>query len=118
MMWKPSTSIRATLFGTAALFASQAWAHAYLKTASPIADATVTAPTQIVLQMSEKLVPQFSGFDVTMGAAPIAMKVKIVKDQMVGTPAKALLAGVYTVKWHAVSSDTHRIEGNYTFTVR
>ena len=31
---------------------------------------------------------------------------------------RALPAGTYDLKWHAVASDQHRIEGQYTFTVR
>jgi methionine-rich copper-binding protein CopC len=31
--------------------------------------------------------------------------------------AEKLSAGSYTVEWHAVSEDTHRIKGQYSFKV-
>jgi len=36
---------------------------------------------------------------------------------LVGTPARPLAAGVYEVKWHAVTADTHRMQGAFSFTV-
>jgi methionine-rich copper-binding protein CopC len=33
-------------------------------------------------------------------------------------PLKALRPGTYRVSWHAVSIDTHRTEGAFTFTVK
>jgi copper resistance protein C len=32
--------------------------------------------------------------------------------------AKALAAGDYTVRWHAVSVDTHHTQGTFSFTVK
>jgi hypothetical protein len=32
--------------------------------------------------------------------------------------AKALAPGVYSVKWHAVSLDTHHTQGTFDFTVK
>jgi methionine-rich copper-binding protein CopC len=48
------------------------------------------------------------------------MKVTVSKDKMglVATPTEPLSAGVYKVNWHAVTADTHRVTGAYTFTVR
>ena len=37
---------------------------------------------------------------------------------LVGTLRSPLPAGTYTVGWHAVTADTHRVEGSYSFTVR
>ncbi|CAN7609798.1 copper homeostasis periplasmic binding protein CopC [Phenylobacterium sp. LjRoot225] len=118
------TRTLAALAGLAALaLASQASAHAHLTAASPAADATVAAPKQLTLQFSEKLQPNFSGLTVTMPqmndtATPV--KVTVSKDKMglVATPTAPLSPGLYKVNWHAVTSDTHRITGAYTFTVR
>jgi methionine-rich copper-binding protein CopC len=51
-------------------------------------------------------------------ATPV--KVAVSKDRMglVATPTEPLSAGVYKVNWHAVTADTHRVTGAYTFTVR
>ncbi|RAK61777.1 copper resistance protein CopC [Phenylobacterium hankyongense] len=100
------------------LAASQAAAHAHLVASDPAQNATVAAPKQITLHFSETLHPKFSGFDLSLDGAPVPVKAKIAKDTMVGTPAKPLKAGAYQIKWHAVTPDTHRMEGLYTFTVR
>jgi hypothetical protein len=113
-----------TLAAAAALAAaSQASAHAHLTASDPAKDATVAAPKQLTLKFSEKLQPKFSGLTVTMPqmndmAAPV--KVAVGKDglTLVATPTQPLSAGVYKVSWHAVTADTHRTEGAYTFTVR
>ena len=103
--------------------AGEASAHAHLLAANPAANATVPAPKQLTLQFSEKLRPKFSGLTLTMPQmsdmkAPV--KVSVGKDgkTLVATPAEALSAGVYKVEWHAVTADTHRVQGAYTFTVR
>ena len=51
-------------------------------------------------------------------AAPA--KVTVSKDgkSLVATPTEPLSAGVYKVSWHAVTADTHRVQGAFTFTVR
>ena len=107
--------------GAALLLAGgQALAHAKLLDASPAADATVAAPTQIVLHFSEKLEPKFSGFEVAAGGAQAAVKTSLGKDRktIIGVASKPLAAGAYQVNWHAVSADGHRMQGSYAFTVR
>ena len=49
-----------------------------------------------------------------------AVKVTLGKGglSLVGAPMPPLAPGTYRVTWHAVSADTHRMEGAYTFTVR
>jgi methionine-rich copper-binding protein CopC len=37
---------------------------------------------------------------------------------LVATLPRALPAGSYDAHWHAVSVDTHRVEGHFSFTVR
>ncbi len=103
--------------------ATEASAHAHLLTSNPAANAAVPAPKQLTLKFSEKLQPKFSGLSVTMPqmnnmAAPV--KVAVSKDgkSLVATPTAPLSAGVYKVAWHAVTADTHRVQGAYSFTVR
>jgi copper resistance protein C len=103
--------------------ATSAFAHAKLVSSTPASAATVAAPKQIVLKFNEKLQPKFSGADVTMpqmNDMAVAAKASVAKDGMtiVVTPAKPLMAGAYAVKWHAVTADTHRMEGKIDFTVR
>jgi methionine-rich copper-binding protein CopC len=39
------------------------------------------------------------------------------KKQLVLPIQESLPPGIYNVDWHAVSVDTHRVEGHYTFKV-
>jgi methionine-rich copper-binding protein CopC len=109
-------------------FSSGAYAHPKLLSATPAQNATVAAPARIELHFSERLIPQFSGADVMMTAhggtahAPMKMDSTAALGEdgrtLVITPRSALRAGRYSVSWHVVSADTHRITGNYAFTVR
>lgn len=103
--------------------ATQASAHAHLVASNPAANAKTAAPKQLKLQFSEKLQPKFSGLTVTkpqMGDMAAPMKVAVSKDRksLIATPTEPLSAGVYKVSWHAVTADTHRVQGAYSFTVR
>ncbi|WP_372783313.1 copper homeostasis periplasmic binding protein CopC [Phenylobacterium sp.] len=111
----------AAVAGAAAMLAATgAQAHAKLVSSNPGANATVAAPKQLVLKFSEKLQPKFSGADVAMPGMVTPAKVSFAKDgkTMIVQPTAALMAGAYTVKWHAVTADTHRMQGTYSFTVR
>lgn len=108
-----------TLSGTA-------YAHPKLLSASPAENAVVAKPARLQLQFSEQLVPAFSTADLTMDAMPgmAAMKMastaKVAPDgrTLVITPKSALPRGRYTVAWRVVSSDTHRVNGTYSFSVK
>ena len=115
-----------TAFALAAvtlLAATQVQAHAKLLGAKPAVNTTVGAPKQIVLKFSEKLQPKFSGAALTMSSMnnmAVPAKASVAKDRvtMTLTPTGRLPAGAYMVSWHAVTADTHRMEGKYSFTVR
>jgi methionine-rich copper-binding protein CopC len=101
--------------------ASQARAHAHLTATAPAADATVAAPHQLMLHFSEKMIPKFSGLDLAKtGGAKVTVESSVGKDglTLIATPAQPLSPGAYTVNWHVVTADTHRMEGSYSFTVR
>lgn len=108
--------------------AGAAQAHPKLVTASPAANATVAKPARVELRFSEKLMPKFSGADLMMighgGAMHAPMKVTATAavagdgSTLVLTPKAPLAPGRYTVAWHVVSSDTHRVAGNYAFAVK
>lgn len=116
------------LIAAAALttFASGAYAHPKLLSATPAANATVAKPKRVELRFSEKLMPAFSKADLTMAAMPgmAAMKMpgtaKLAADgrTLVVTPKGTLPAGRYTVDWHVVSTDTHKVAGSYAFAVK
>lgn len=101
--------------------ATPAFGHAFLQHANPGAGTTfpaARAPQRVVLSFSEKLEPAFSGATVTDGsgrdvaAAPVAVSGSAIVVLVRPRP------GNYRVIWHAVSVDTHRTEGAYSFTVK
>jgi hypothetical protein len=96
-----------------------AFAHAHLDHASPAVGSTVeTAPQELTLWFTQKLEPSFSGVDVTgpNGASTSAGKAQVSGNTMhIGIKADG--PGTYHVRWHAVSVDTHKTQGNFTFTV-
>ncbi len=110
--------------------ATAAVAHPKLLTAAPAAGATVSGPMAIELDFNEAVVDRFSGIDVQMTKMPgmkMAAPMKMTAGAaVVGADGKRLTTtftnplskGVYKVVWHAVAADTHRVEGNYSFTVK
>ena len=107
----------------AGLAGTAAYAHPTLTSSSPKADVpTTNSPTEIRLNFSEGVVAKLSGVElkdesgkaVTTGAAVADPKDK---KQLVVPLSAPLTAGRYTVSWHVVSEDTHRVKGEYSFKV-
>lgn len=106
----------------ACLAGSAANAHATLTSSNPQANASTTSPTEIRLSFSESVVAKFSGVEVkdesgkaiATGTAATDPKDK---KQLIIPLSAPLSAGRYTVSWHAVSEDTHRVKGEYSFMV-
>ncbi len=108
-----------------ALVATGAMAHPKLTSASPAPDGTehVVPPTKkICLNFSEGVIAKFSGIElrdesgksIVTGTPTVDPKDK---KQLVVPLNAPLPAGKYTVIWHAVSEDTHRVKGEYSFHV-
>jgi len=106
-----------------AFAATAALAHAFLDHAVPGVGATVSAsPGELELSFTQNIVPAFSGVEIAEaggGSVPVG---KPVVDP--GSPnvihvrlGRALKPGVYTVRWHVVSVDTHPTHGDFTFGV-
>jgi methionine-rich copper-binding protein CopC len=96
-------------------------AHAFLLKSDPVVGATIAAPKTIRLEFSEAVELALSGVDLASGARNVA----IPKAHFNGSDHKVLLTdlptlqpGAYRVKWHVVSVDSHRTEGDYVFTVK
>lgn len=110
------------------IVASAAQAHPKLVSATPAANASVAAPARVELRFSERLMPKFSGADLMMtahaGKAQVPMKMTgtatLAADgrTLVVTPKSSLGSGSYSVAWHVVSVDAHRVAGNYAFAVK
>ena len=107
----------------AGLGVTAAEAHPQLVTASPAQGAKLSAPPkEIRMSFSEKLILNFSGLELKDGKGKIVSTGKAAlapgDDKRLVVPVAARLApGAYTVAWHAVSVDTHRVTGRYGFTV-
>ncbi|MEO6678188.1 MAG: copper homeostasis periplasmic binding protein CopC [Pseudomonas sp.] len=99
------------------LAASSVFAHAHLKSQTPAADSTVTAPKELRLVFSEGVEASFT--KVTINGVPAEKLATEGSDKktLIVTPAAPLAAGAYKVEWHAVSVDTHKSEGAYSFKV-
>ncbi|WP_455921068.1 copper homeostasis periplasmic binding protein CopC [Pseudomonas putida] len=114
------------LFGTTALLlgclvSPLVFAHAHLVSATPAADATVSAPAELSLVFTEGVEQSFTKVELTRGGDAVLIKSIATqgadKKTLIVTPAAALTPGDYTVKWHAVSVDTHNSDGSYQFKV-
>jgi methionine-rich copper-binding protein CopC len=114
----------AAAFLLAALFIAPAAvrAHAFLDHADPAVGSTVAgSPPVLHLWFTQELEPAFSwatvtdrsGATVSDGPAAIDPSNKSELD----VKLKQLPAGTYTVKWHALSVDTHTTEGDFKFNV-
>ncbi|MGL4302932.1 MAG: copper homeostasis periplasmic binding protein CopC [Sphingomonas sp.] len=109
-------------FAGSLLFAGVAHAHPRLLSTTPAAGSTGAAPRHIDLRFSERLIPRFSGADLTMAHA----KAKVAATAALGSdgktlsvvPAAQLRSGIYRLDYHVVSSDTHRAVGSLVFRVR
>ncbi|WP_454856024.1 copper homeostasis periplasmic binding protein CopC [Rhizobium binxianense] len=103
------------------VLAGQAFAHAHLKSSEPADKASVTSPSELDLAFTEGLNLKFSGIRVT---GPDKQDVKLGEsslmdgDKTLMVPVSGTLQpGTYTVDWHVLSTDGHKTDGTYSFTV-
>jgi copper resistance protein C len=122
-MLRKNISVSLLALAAATLITASANAHPTLISASPAADlASVESPREIKLNFSEGVVVKFSGLELKdQGGNAIATGAVVTngkdKKQLVVPLPTPLTVGRYTVNWHAVSEDTHRVQGQYSFTV-
>ena len=101
------------------LCATPALAHAFLNHADPGAGASLAqSPKEIALNFTEKLEPTFSGVSVNDGAGhDVEAASPVISGTSITVALKPLAAGTYHVAWRAVSVDSHRTEGSYSFSI-
>ena len=108
---------------TVIFLAGPAFAHPKLESASPAPDVSVvTSPKEIKLNFSEGIIVKFSGLELKdEGGHPITTGDPTTDSkepkQLVVSISTPLTPGRYTVSWHAVSEDTHKVNGVYSFRV-
>ncbi|WP_430244598.1 copper homeostasis periplasmic binding protein CopC [Neorhizobium sp. DAR64861/K0K2] len=102
--------------------ASQAAAHASVKSTTPTDKASVASPEELDLSFSEALNLPFSKLHLL---GPDGKEIEIGKgilkdaDKTLTAPVTGpLKPGTYTVKWNVLSVDGHKTNGTYTFTVK
>lgn len=117
------TTLAAMMTIAAGLFNGAANAHPELQSAEPaIGAAMTTSPTQIRITFNENVISQFSGVEVKDQTGKMIATGKAATDpankkQLVVPVQEPLPPGDYKVEWHAVSDDTHRVTGSYSFSV-
>jgi hypothetical protein len=94
-------------------------AHAFLDHASPLVGSTVaSAPSEVVLTFTQNLEPAFSTVEITgPGGARVDQGKAAVSGNTMRVGIKSAGPGSYRVQWHALSVDTHKTEGRFSFTV-
>src|SRR6516162_844865 len=107
-------SLLAMVFGHIA-----AHAHAFLDHASPLVGSTVaSAPREVSLTFTQNLESAFSSVQVTdANGARVDQGKPQISGNTMRVSLKSLSPGTYRVRWHVLSVDTHKTEGNFTFTV-
>jgi len=94
-------------------------AHAFLDHASPLVGSTVaSAPAEVVLTFTQNLEASFSTVQVTgPGGARVDQGRASVSGNTMRVGIKSVGPGSYRVQWHALSVDTHKTEGSFSFHV-
>jgi len=91
-------------------------AHARLDSASPAVGSTVSSsPSQVTLHFTEALEPKFSGADVRSSSGARVDTGSSASGTTIRVGVKSLGPGTYTVNWHALSVDTHKTQGSFSF---
>ena len=116
------------VFGSALLISTlwltdQALAHAHLKSETPAANSAVASPQELTLKFSEGLEIKFTtlrlkGPDGKLVGVGTTTLIPNDNTTLVVPLTAPLKAGKYTVDWHAVSTDSHKTQGTYSFTIK
>ena len=87
----------------------------------PRAATVKDAPAEVTLKFNERLEPAFSSAVIRDGAGKQIDKTDAQVDKadrtVVRVSLPSLTPGVYTVEWRVMSSDSHKVNGNFTFRV-
>jgi methionine-rich copper-binding protein CopC len=116
------TRILALALIASAIYGNVAHAHPQLRSVEPAAGMATTSPKEIRITFSEPVIARFSGIELKdQSGKPIATgqsETDPGNKKILAVPLKQQLPpGAYDVEWHAVSEDTHRVKGSYSFSV-
>jgi copper resistance protein C len=97
---------------------ASASAHVMLKQASPAVGSTVaSAPARVTLTFTEKIERAFSGATVQNSSGQRVDSGARSSGATMQISLKPLPPGTYKVNWHALSVDTHKTQGSFSFSV-
>ncbi len=105
------------------LSANLAQAHATVKTAEPKPDSEQSEPPkEIRLHFSDTLEPAFTKISLLDARNVVVKLPKTVVDKADARTVSAQLpvlgAGQYLVRWSTMTRDSHKVKGEYRFTVK
>lgn len=121
MFGKLTTGLAVATLVTA--LATGAQAHAMLEAATPPVNGVIAgSPKEIRITFSEDIVAAFSGVALKGPGGGVIATGKGALDKegttLIVPVTSVLKPGTYEVQWRAVSTDTHKMTGTYTFTVK
>jgi methionine-rich copper-binding protein CopC len=113
--------VRLLLAGVLVLaLAPAAEGHGRLVRSVPAAGSVATAPSEIRLTFDAGVLPALSGATIAAAAGEWAVPAAAVTGdgtQVVVPLPAPLAAGVVRVRWHVVTEDMHKVEGEFAFEV-
>jgi methionine-rich copper-binding protein CopC len=109
--------MRSAVIVMALLASAPAFGHARLESATPASGASVKSPKTITLKFVEALEPAFSGAVLTGADGKVIAVPSAVSGTAITLLPFSLRPGSYTVTWHSVGHDTHRVTGHFSFKV-
>ncbi len=102
--------------------AGAAAAHGKVLSTTPVSGQAGASPAEVRLVLSEAIFPKFSGIVLKDAAGHVVKTgpagVDATKKQMFVPLTARLAPGSYTVVWHVVCADTHRMQGQFGFVVK
>src|SRR5690348_1512261 len=117
---RPGLSFAGALSWLLLMSAPPGHAHASLTHASPSAGSALSAaPQEVTLTFTDTLEGAFSKITVTdANGIEVSQGKGQVNGNVMRVSLKPLTVGSYKVNWRAVSTDTHKTEGNFTFSIK
>lgn len=124
----PSLALAVTALGL--IVPQVASAHTQLVSSTPAANASVRAPAKVELRFNEAVIGATARAEIAMTGMPgmashapmpiTGFTARLGKDRksMTLLLRRPLATGTYRVAWSAAGADTHRMTGNFSFTVR
>jgi copper resistance protein C len=109
--------MKTTIIAALLLASAPAFGHARLESSTPAKGASVKSPKTITLKFVETLEPAFSGAVLADAAGKTIAVPSAVNGASITLLPFSLRPGAYTVTWHSVGHDTHRVTGSFSFKV-